>query len=294
MSKITRPVAAIKSLRFALFKLNQALCGYGIIGGVVYIEPEGSRYADKDSFSVIEEKLLEFGDTPIILLGDFNARTKCLNDFFEYDKYNFDSFNSPGDSEVRLENQELLESLGFSQDKENHNNGYKLVELCENTGILIVNGRVGNDANIGKFTCKNVSVIDYALASHSLFPYICHFDVLPFNDTFSDIHCPFHVKVRRNNSKSIDVGIIIHDNSGNRIKSNWKQEFANVFSSNIDSSKVYELHQLIELLQSTDSVTQENIDFIYGEIKTGLHNSVLLAEHFGLKAIIPNENLENV
>ena len=69
-----------------------------------------------------------------------------------------------------------------------------------------------------KFTCKNVSVIDYALASPSLFPDICHFDVLPFNDTFSDIHCPLHVKIRRNNSKSIDVGIITHDNSGNRIK----------------------------------------------------------------------------
>ena len=36
-----------------------------------YIEPEGSRSADKDSFSAIEERLLKFGDTPIILLGDF-------------------------------------------------------------------------------------------------------------------------------------------------------------------------------------------------------------------------------
>ena len=131
------------------------MCGYDIIGRVVDIEPKGSRIADKDSFSLIEEKLLEFGDTPIILLGDFNARTKCLNDFFEYDEYNFDSFNSPDDSEVRLENQELLESLGFelpriSQDKETNNNGYKLVELCKNTGILILNGRVGNDANIAK------------------------------------------------------------------------------------------------------------------------------------------------
>ena len=49
-----------------LFKLNQALCGYEIIGGVVYTESEGSRYADNDSLSVIEEKLLEFGNTPII------------------------------------------------------------------------------------------------------------------------------------------------------------------------------------------------------------------------------------
>ena len=45
----------------------------------------------------------------------------------------------------------------------------------KNTGILIVNGRVGNDANMRKCTCKNVSVIDYALASPSFFPDICHF-----------------------------------------------------------------------------------------------------------------------
>ena len=74
------------------------------------------------------------------------------------------------------------------------------LSFVKNTGVLIVNGRDGNDANIGKFTCKNVSVIDYALASPSLFPDICHFDVLPLNDTFSDIHCPLHVKIRRYNS----------------------------------------------------------------------------------------------
>ena len=152
----------------------------------------------------------------------------------------------------------------------------------KNTGILIVNGRVGNDTNMRKCTCKNVSVIDYAIASPSFFPDFCHFDVLPFNDTFSYIHCPIHVKIGRNNSKSVEVGINTHDNSGKQIKSNWKQKF--VFSSNIDSSRFYELRQLIELLQTTDSVTQENTDFFCGEIKEVLLYSAFAFGALGIKS----------
>ena len=91
-------------------------------------------------------------------------------------------------------------------------------------------------------------VIDYVLASPALFPDICHFEVLPFNDIFSDIHCPFrHVEMRRNISKYIHDGIKTVDNSDKQIQSNWKQEYSNVFSTNIGSSKVSELYQLIEI-----------------------------------------------
>ena len=36
-----------------------------------------------------------------------------------------------------------------NQDTKSDNNGHKLVDLCQNTGLLIVNGRVGNDQNLG-------------------------------------------------------------------------------------------------------------------------------------------------
>ena len=52
----------------------------------------------------------------------------------------------------------------------------------------------------------------------------------------------------------------------------------------MDSSRVYELYRLIELLQSTDSVTQENIDFIYGESKEVLHNSSFACGALRLKS----------
>ena len=34
--------------------------------------------------------------------------------------------------------------------------------------MLIVNGRVSNDTNIGRFTCRNASVVDYCITSPKL------------------------------------------------------------------------------------------------------------------------------
>jgi hypothetical protein len=34
--------------------------------------------------------------------------------------------------------------------------------------MFIVNGRVGNDKNIGRFTCRNASVVDYCITSPEL------------------------------------------------------------------------------------------------------------------------------
>ena len=42
-------------------------------------------------------------------------------------------------------------------------NGERLLDLCQNHNLFIVNGRFGDDANIDKTTCKDVSVIDYAI-----------------------------------------------------------------------------------------------------------------------------------
>ena len=59
-------------------------------------------------------------------------------------------------------------------------NGLLLLELCRQTGMRILNGRTGNDANVGKYTRiapNGSSVIDYMLASQSLFEFIQYFEV---------------------------------------------------------------------------------------------------------------------
>ena len=77
-----------------------------------------------------------------------------------------------------------------SQDKHKVDKyGKKLLELCRRLELFFVNGRVGNDRDIGLTTCNN-SVIDYAIVSPNLFQSIVDFNVLIFDPILSDIHKP--------------------------------------------------------------------------------------------------------
>ena len=43
------------------------------------------------------------------------------------------------------------------------------LEFCKGNSLFIVNGRVGKDKNIGRFTCRNASVVDYYISSPYFF-----------------------------------------------------------------------------------------------------------------------------
>ena len=65
-----------------------------------------------------------------------------------------------------------------------------LLDLCRQTGMRILNGRTGNDANVDKcrYICSNCSsVIDYMLASQNLIEFIQSFDVHDPNILI--VHC---------------------------------------------------------------------------------------------------------
>jgi hypothetical protein len=55
--------------------------------------------------------------------------------------------------------------------------GRKLLDICKNNNIYIMNGRVGKYKSIGKLTFRKSSVIDYSICSLNLFPLISNFDV---------------------------------------------------------------------------------------------------------------------
>ena len=55
-----------------------------------------------------------------------------------------------------------------------------MLDFCKETGLTIVNGRVGNDKGIGKCTyvgSASKSVVDYMIGSQCLFPVINTFEV---------------------------------------------------------------------------------------------------------------------
>ena len=52
-----------------------------------------------------------------------------------------------------------------SQDKKKNNIDFKLMDICKNNNLTILNGRFGDDKNVGQTTFRDVSVIDYVIAS---------------------------------------------------------------------------------------------------------------------------------
>ena len=86
-----------------------------------------------------------------------------------------------------------LDSLGFknmrsSLDKYVNNYWERLLDLCKSLDMFIVNGRVGSDTPIGGATCKNVSVIDYAICTPNVFTCMNDFYVNDFAPMLSDVH----------------------------------------------------------------------------------------------------------
>lgn len=79
----------------------------------------------------------------------------------------------------------------YSEDQGHvNNNGLLLLDFCKQTGLRIMNGRVGNDSGIGRFTFvgnRGCSVVDYILSSQNLFNFIQEFEVQEPN-ILSD-HC---------------------------------------------------------------------------------------------------------
>ena len=77
----------------------------------------------------------------------------------------------------------------YTKDKLRNNYGHRRIELCKNLKILIVNGRLGKDKYIGKFTCKNASFVDYIIVSLLLYTNVVFFNVANYCEFYSDVHC---------------------------------------------------------------------------------------------------------
>ncbi|VDI83476.1 Hypothetical predicted protein [Mytilus galloprovincialis] len=153
-------------------------------------------------------------------------------------------------------------------------------ELCRSLELFFVNGRVGNDRDIGLTTCNN-SVIDYAIVSPNLFRSIVDFNVLIFDPILSDIHKPIclHlctnltcvVDVDLNNSNVNDndmdntndsnIVITLHGESESIVKPIWARDRAPVFTENLDDTSIDELLNKLEDIdpQNTDNVTVNNV-----------------------------------
>ena len=74
-------------------------------------------------------------------------------------------------------------------DRSVDNYGYKFVDFLQANDLFILNGRTNGDL-IGKFTCKNVSTVDYFVCTSNMFKFVDNLIAYDFCHMYSDVHCP--------------------------------------------------------------------------------------------------------
>ena len=138
-----------------------------------------------------------------------------------------------------------------------NSSGLKLLDICQSTDIKIVNGRFGDDAEIGQFTFMSSlgeSLIDFALMSQGLFPLINNFIV---HDFYS---CSTHAPIQLD----LIVNYVINDDDENDDNENIR-----LSKLSWDNNKAGEFLEVLSSLVSSlnsvvNSIIQENLDISAG------------------------------
>ena len=132
--------------------------------GFLYNPPQDSEYTIPDFCDQLEASLQYIqangrGDSSILLLGDFNARTGDLQEVDSLCEGSFQQDLQMDDAEC--DDQQPRSSL----DNTINRYGRRMIQFCRDAQLWIMNGRVNGDSE-GEFTYVSYmgkSVIDYAL-----------------------------------------------------------------------------------------------------------------------------------
>jgi hypothetical protein len=287
-----KPLTSYNSNCVQWFQVESPVIGEAFILGSVYLPPIDSNYHTGDEFESITEDMISiFADheLPFWLMGDFNARSGALSDIVDFNEFLSDSVGLC-DKNNQFLSSEDLDNLGIkaqrtTSDSEVNRNGKKLLELCHVAKLLIVNGRVGQDANYGKTTCAEVSVIDYMIGSPVLFSYIENFFVDIFDPLLSDKHSPIICRLSSPyDSHSKPCPALPSETSSKSSahttvhKTNWSPGKQDVFKNSFDIETINLLLQELQNVNPADT-SQEVINHFSSKvnncyISTGINSGM--------------------
>ena len=129
---------------------------------------------DRLQFFITDLSVKHGDELNLILCGDFNARSSDCADYVTDDNI-LHMYMLPDDYVV---DHELKR---YSQDKGCVNsNGRDLLSLCQQCQLRILNGRVGTDKHIGKYTFighQGCSLVDYVICTQNLIQNVNKFEV---------------------------------------------------------------------------------------------------------------------
>jgi hypothetical protein len=261
-------------------KLNKQAIGFDCLICAIYLPCEGSIHHKSDFFDRIYSDIVNLNtkyNYPILLLGDFNSRTGILNDFITIEDSTADAVGIDLQENDIFNVKSELENLNISvkrynSDKKTNNNGVKLIELCKDMNIKIVNGRFGADEGKGDFTCKDASTIDYAIASPCILKQITDFSVDIFDPSLSDCHRPICLSIKHNCAFTQTSTVSVHSNSlkenvtFDMHRTNWNVELATNYKNMFDENEINELNNTLDNSESSE-INQFKIDEITHKLK---------------------------
>ena len=159
----------------------------------------------EDAFALLYEDVAHIPSyANVLLCGDYNAHTNTLPDYDIENRVGSDGnlVNLlPEDVFKSRDDLYKLYTTGrlsrYSKDTRPANTqGMSLIEFCRDTGLLIMNGRIGSDKGVGDFTRMGIaesSVVDYIIASPAMLDMLRDFQIcekLPESD-----HLPIMVSI---------------------------------------------------------------------------------------------------
>jgi len=140
----------------------------GVYVAFVYLPPQASTYYHQvegmsydEHFLKLQQDIMMFQSKGrVVLMGDFNARIGVMNEWDLLDPHILRHYDKQGVCNRK------------SNDKVHNSSGKRLISLCEDTGMFVMNGRSLSDVN-GLITFRSLkgkgqSVIDYAVVSRDL------------------------------------------------------------------------------------------------------------------------------
>ncbi len=259
-------------------KFTEGAFGTACIIGSVYTAHEGSDYYVDDVYDNLANDILNFNCTlglPILMVGDFNARTGVLDDFVSIeDNVAFECGIDLSDNDIFSSRVDLellgIETVRYNSDKGINNNGRNLIEMCKCMDLKIVNGRFGSDKGIGDFTCHTTrggkSVVDYVIASPSLMANVSEFQVENLDKCLSDVHSAIWVALAFVGASDTDsVNSYIHEPNDvanteyELLRSKWEPDLISEYKNAFDLSDITKLSSKLDSVDA-NSVTQADID----------------------------------
>ena len=239
------------------------------IFGVLYVPPAQSKFLNDEELSVLEIEIVSMCSNfdNVFLTDDINARTGNLDDFIFVDIFLADTFEFDNETLSYFNKADSLIQYGMklrrsSQDTVVNANGQKFIEMCRGNNIFIANGRIGEDKDVGQFTYRGTSLIDYTLATVEALKLISKFSIIETDPIFSDGHSIIAWSIDITPPQKYHFNKIIDE----KPRINWKDDKANAFVANIDKMSVEKLLSDINVMevnqQSVDSIT-DKIAHIY-------------------------------